>query len=367
MEEAISALSALRLLILSPTTALGTGPSPFPSVLKSLTGEAPSDDLSTFAGYTSHPPIALKTKYYSKKVSLWCDELPPTSTSDTSGRNVSTNTEVSLSRQESDDEGSDEALTLQQWQDTMLSPAASEVRAVIGGIVLILPVKTPHGSSDARLEAFMPYLQAAHALREAIEDESAGRDVASIIILQEGRRTSGQPTPKTKDGLGILVEALESKAIENDMFGWDVACCDSQTVPSDSSTADTEERNEFGEKLGMARVIEVLEGIDWAALPSANDEEEADGDNESSADILGGARFTALDHELQQEMLGLKLSMHDAGSLSPDELEGEDMSAEQMDSLKSHVLAIRDTVAGMPQSQKEAFAKREIDRIMRDL
>jgi hypothetical protein len=361
MPESSAALSQLRLLILSPKPQASTEPSSFPAVLQALTGELPSADLTTFAGYTSHLPLVLSTKYYSRQVSLWCDELPSSTT--TEGSVDGQRTAVDVTDAQSATETSDETLSLQQWQETMLSPEAGEVRAVMGGIILLLPVSASQSSAQSLLASFMPYLKAAHALRETIEDESLGRDVASIVILQQKTYTNGNSSASRSDAtLKELVEALESSMIENDMFGWDVACC---TDPAVSQTPDDlvdgGVRNEFGEKLGMARVIEVLEGIDWAA--PAGDEEEKGAENEYG--ILDDERFKGLDHELQQEMLGLKLSMLD-GDNAADDSEGEDLSLEQMDDLKSRVLAIRDTVAGMPQAQREAFAKREIDRIMRD-
>ena len=356
-------LSELRLLILSPKASTASVPSVFPPVLQFLTGESPSKDLTSFAGYTSHPPLVLKTKYYSKQVSLWCDELPPASIEiSDDGKKPVTSSEKNASEDGDEDGELDEALTLQQWQDTMLSSAASEVRAVMGGIVLILPVSPSHSPSEAQLDSWLPYLRAAHALREAIEDDSFGRDIASVIILQDTSSAPAGSDAKAGDTLLRFTEALETRTIDNDMFGWDVAYSTSQVTQSGTSAADSEKRNEFGEKLGMARVIEVLEGIDWAVTTGGNDDE----DDEDTSDILGNDRFKGLDHELQQEMLGLKLSMLDDDQMG-EPSEGEDISAEQMDELKSRVLAIRDTVAGMPQEQKEAFAKREIDRIMRDL
>lgn len=360
-------LSKLRLLILAPTPASLSAPSPFPPFLQSLTGTTPSSDLTTFAGYTSHPPLGLRTKYYSKDVSLWCDELPsdsPENVSETKEPTDGTEPPVAL------DSGGDdigESLTLRQWQETMLSSAAGEVRSVIGGIVLILPVETPRGSTDTQVDLFMPYIQAVHSLREAIEDESVGRDIASAIILHHTSPSASalsEDSARIDDASKTLTEKIEAKTLDNDMFGWDVVWWNGQVDQSTTGEPDQDQRNEYGEKLGMARVIEVLEGVDWSAAPGFEDDAR---DVEDGPDFLGDDKFKGLDHELQQEMVGLKLAMLDGDGEAADDLEGEDISMEQMDDLKSRVLAIRDTVAGMPQSQKKAFAKREIDRIMRDL
>lgn len=353
--------------MLSPTPASTSTPSPFHPFLQSLTGTTPSSDLTTFAGYTSHPPLELRTKYYSKDVSLWCDELPSDSPGDATEAKATTEGGKSTTEQVPDAVDTDESLTLRQWQETMLSSAAGEVRSVIGGIVLILPVDIPGGSKDTQLDNVMPYMQAAHALRETVEDESVGRDIAAVIVLQQttpAKNTSSEPTVRPEDALKALTEKLETKIIDNDMLGWDVVCWDGAVDQSDAGGPNQEQRNEYGEKLGMARVVEVLEGVDWSA---ASGFDEGDGDDEDGPGILGDDKFKGLDYELQQEMVGLKLAMLDDDGGAADDQEGEEISMEQMDSLKSRVLAIRDTVAGMPESQKEAFAKREVDRIMRDL
>lgn len=297
---------------------------------------------------------------------LWCDELPPNSVSGDIGEET-TVPEIRSPAviHEGDDDTQEDVLDLQQWQENMLSSTAAEVRAAIGGIVLILPVKKSYPSAESRLDYFMPYLRAAHSLREAVEDESLGRDVASIVILRHSQSSSSTNSGSEADNtLKSIAESLETRAIDNDMFGWDVACCNDQPHRPKPGDENSQKRNEFGEKLGMARVIEVIEGIDWAASAAVDGEDEGP---ENQYGILDDHRFKGLDHELQQEMLGLKLSMLDGGAHAANGSEGEDVSPQQMDDLKSRVLAIRDSVAGMPQSQKEAFAKREIDKIMRDL
>src|SRR4051812_11683760 len=89
-----------RLLILSPTSQ---SISIIPPLLTSLTGtpiqnppqqntkSTPPDDASpnpetspptttttttTFAGYTTHAPLSLSTKYYTAEIPLWVDEIP---------------------------------------------------------------------------------------------------------------------------------------------------------------------------------------------------------------------------------------------------------------------------------------------------
>ena len=261
----------------------------------------------------------------------------------------------------------DEVQDLQEWEDTMCSPAAVEVRSVIGGIVLVLPVDAARASAQEQSESFMPYIRAAHRLREAVEDLSAGRDVASVLILQHRSPPAGGATGSSRQPdkmLPDIANDLETRTIADDMLGWDVVHWSGHIGKSPATDSGADDRNEFGEKVGIARVVEVLEGIDWSAAPGFDDATE---DDEDGLGIVGEDKFKGLDHELQQEMLGLKLSMLDHEGQDNDASDGEDVSLEQMDTLRNRVLAVRDTVAGMPESQKQAFAKREIDRIMRAL
>jgi hypothetical protein len=367
MANTKTSTSQLRLLLLSPSVT-SSEPSPFPQVLTTLTGSAPAPDLTTFTGYTTHPPLELRTKYYSSDVSLWCDTLPPVD-KPAGKREVSKKT---ASEPVSDYEEATDASTLAQWKEQMLSTAAAEVRAVIGGIVLILPMTTQQMSAKAIPDNYMRYVGALHAFREAVEDEATGRDIASIIILQPALIGNGKEIESVAaQALSDAATDLENRTIENDMFGWDVVSWTGEPPTNPDRRDATGLRNDYGEKLGMARVREVLEGIDWSVSPHLDDPDADDSGSEGGLDFLGNSRYGGLDHELQQEMLGLKLSMLDReadaeAGLGADQ-DGEDVSLQQMDDLRSRVLAIRDTVAGMPDAQKEAFARREIDRIMREL
>lgn len=357
MASSEPSLSRLRLLILSPALGGTDIPSPFPPVLTQLTSIPPSEDLETFAGYTSHAPLQLRTKYYSKDVSIWCDELP--------SEPAKSSSEVAAADRIEHEISSPEGGNLGEWKEQMLSAAAGEVRAVIGGIIIILHVDTNKVSTTG----LMKYIEAAHAFREAIEDESPGRDIASIVILQPQSipKASNDASPKMFKDLAETAEKVSNNCLENDMFGWDVVAWTGRAESLQVDSATTDERNEFGEKVGMPRVLEVLQGIDWSAGPAEDDDAAAGVDSDDNADVVGGRSRAGLDDELQQEMLGLKLSMLEDTAQTEEEDSGEDLSMEQMNSLKSRVLAIRDTVAGMPPAQKEAFAKREIDRIMKEL
>ena len=349
-------LSQLRLLILSPHISSTTTPSPFPPLLKYLTSAEPSEDIGNFAGYTSHTPISLNTKYYNRDVSIWCDELPSIS-SNTSKPIEPASDESKSPKQESQGAGSGD---LEEWKEQMLSDPAREVRQVIGGIIVILPVGTAKDST----EQFLKYIEAANALREAVEDDCPGRDVASVVLLQPETVSSAQQSgsSSTLKALTQRAEALSNDCIQNDAFGWDIVhWTATNTAAESASSPEKQERNEFGEKTGVARIFEVLQSVDWSAdAISAEDLDDAE------EGLLASRGRNGLDSELQQEMLGLKLSMMEQNA-SDGEESGEDVSIEQIGQLHGRVMAIKEAAAEMSGSQKEAFAQREIDKIMKEL
>jgi hypothetical protein len=287
----------------------------------------------------------------------------------------------------------------------MLSPTASEVRAVIGGIILILPISSSASSSSSQSaevltqSSHMSLVEAVHSLREAAEDESYGRDIASIVVLQSTSSTSGVTQAK----LFQITEQLEESCLsDKGILGWDFVAWDGGE-PSTAAESAEDERNEYGEKTGIQRVIEVLEGVDWSAAPSwgGDDDEAFDLDRELDVDVdvddddvaddgsLGfsptnilrnNARLSGLDHELQREMMELKISLGDDAQGEGAEAEtgdqqvstdvrdeDEDVQVEQLQGLMERVVAIREAGSEMPRTEREKFAKREIGRIIREM
>ena len=129
------------------------------------------------------------------------------------------------------------------------------------------------------------------------------------------------------------MEKFEDKCHEMGVFGWDFVWWDGVPEPDDGKgvpkveveehgdeeTGETEKkaepvRNEYGEKLGIERVREVLEGVDWSILPSLTTDlvgEDDDDEGDKLDDYAVATSIKGLDAELQQEMMGLKLSMMD--------------------------------------------------------
>lgn len=379
--------SALRLLILAPSSDPTATP-PFHSLLEGITGARPSEDVVSFAGYTSHPPVKLRTKYYSSDVHIWCDEVPasedPAEQIQDPKEPASHGTSLSTSGENEDPvkddaEDADEAgtPTLAEWREQMLSPAASDVRAVIGGIILLLPISSPPSSS--LLESYAALVEAIQALRDALEDEGYGREVASIVVFQS---TS---TRVRQDKLNEAMDQFEERCLTDRGFlGWDYVAWDGEVHPQESDEAAKETRNEYGEKTGIHRVIEVLEGVQWSAPAnfSHHDGEldigglDIEGDEEAGSfgNMVASNSFPGLDHDLQREMMELSFSLGNQQGTDPEHThasrdvpEDEDIQVEQLPRLMERILAIREAGSELPKVEKEQFAQREVARIMREM
>ncbi|KAL2429576.1 hypothetical protein ABEF95_007389 [Exophiala dermatitidis] len=419
--------SSLRLLILAPTSEPGSASiPPFPALLEALTGSKPSDHVTSFTGYTSHPPLELRTKYYNSNVNIWCDEVPTRMSSQWKGPENQSTTQSASGEGEATpkpvqhDDNQDDTDTdtdtdtptpssLDEWKQQMLSSEAAEVRAVIGGIVLVLPVASSSSTRKPLPPAYYSLVEAVHELREAIEEETYGRDIASVVVLQSTSPTVSQ------DKLASVTASLEDEFLsERGILGWDfVGWNGVNTVQSNATTAADERgtvqkenanaavRNEYGEKVGIERVIEVLEGVDWTVAPPGSgdgelgggldlgiDETAAGDDDPSTSElrsILGSGRFSGLEYELEREMMELKMSMldHDHGqetqghadadSETPREQhkaevdEDEEFQVDQLQGLMERVVAIREAGSELSKTERERFARREIAKLMRDV
>ncbi|KAK5939335.1 hypothetical protein PMZ80_008639 [Knufia obscura] len=384
--------SGLRLLVLAPSTgqyqtetnpaetreSLGRdGNELLSTFLTGLTGSAPSKDLTTFAGYTSHPPLQLRNKYYAADVTLWCDELPANP-------------------------------DLEQWTKQMLSAEAKEAREVIGGIVVVFShvqtAETTHDLQKLEVEKCMAYIKALNELREAIEDES-GRDLATAAVVQDMTPKAAAMRRAEREGTGItsFAEALEESCVsDHGVFGWDVVAWQPESESSSgtdkgatksSSGAQLDQpeqsRNQYGERIGIARILEVLEQTDWSApirAAEADDgygllstEDLLDSDGEFTAPSLkpkiniqnNGTKDVVSEQsdEFQREIMGLHFALEEQRQQQTADPEGsgDELEVEQLAGLMERAVATREAAAEMSKEDREKFARREVSKMMRDM
>jgi Alpha and gamma adaptin binding protein p34 len=234
---------------------------------------------------------------------------------------------------------------------------AREVRNAIGAVCAVLNTKdvsTKEGGTKT-----LDMVEQVEELRGMCEDEAGGREVVGCVVLV------GEDAEKRVDE---MEEGLRS---ERGIFGWDVVGWDGET--ENDSSFDETKKNEFGEKLGIERIKEILEAVPWTtSSTNASEAEFLDSDNEPDW-------TTSEQRELDREMMGLKMDLHEEGEDENEdkafgedewpELQGgsEDVKVEQLQGLMERLIATREAASEMSGGEKQKFAKREVERIMREM
>jgi hypothetical protein len=191
-----------------------------------LTTTAPPDSISTFTGYTTHPPLHLETRYYVADVGVWCDEIPVTREG---ASGADTAAEGKENKDETPEGGVDEDVT-KQWAHQFQAEEAKEVLTAIGAVILVLPSSRHAAALKEAVSASV--LAAAKEFRQAAEEERVGGDVVGIccvVATSMSTEEQGDEEDKIMEGLGM---------------GWEVVFWDGR--------ADIEKekgkKNEFGGK-----------------------------------------------------------------------------------------------------------------------
>ncbi|KAJ6032716.1 Alpha/gamma-adaptin-binding protein p34 [Penicillium herquei] len=394
-----------RLLILSPPTQ---SLSIIPPLLHSLTGvpvlnppqkdepdisspssppESANSDTDTphtppstsFAGYTTHSPLRLETKYYSAEIPVWVDEVPLPLNSSTASSNESTT----------------------QWRTEFLSDEAEIVRDAVGALVVAVQDPrevdpsagaTPSSRTDVR--GLLELMRDIGAVKERIDEERGGMgDVPGVFILVGASKSappdSGYPSTNTghrdhdelalgdEDGLEgiedlpLSVGWWEDQLFDCGLVGWEVVEWDPKMQGGEKT------KNKFGEYEGMPRIKEVLETHDWTASGGSNDLDGQDlefdfEDDDLESELLGysrSAQTRGFGHEVQElerEMLGLRMAIERGGDDDGFEDE-EEIKVESMEALMMRVQGIRDMGADLPENERKKFAAKAVNDLMREL
>ena len=146
-------------------------------------------------------------------------------------------------------------------------------------------------------------------------------------------------------------------------------------------------RNEFGERMGLARVMEALEANDWSG-GGLGDEGEGEGEeDDGSAGVearghRGGDEDDDFDPEKldfgfdREDFLGLRKAIWSGGGdgdgegskggADEDEAVGED-DVQQLERMMMKLQAVRDASAGLPEEQRKRMAARAVGEVMKEL
>ncbi|KAK5681842.1 hypothetical protein LTS10_006375 [Elasticomyces elasticus] len=279
---------------------LGVPGSPALDVIKDLTGSAPPlNESGTAAGLTHEWDV--KTAYYSAKVPIWVDEI----------------------------------VDSEEWRDEFLKPEAKEVVEAIGAYIYCLRLPQ-NGEVNHEVESVMQAIQ-------AVSEEHAGygSDTVMLAVALPHRKASDADATKIKHD------------------DWDDVCIQYGFEFIDYAATET---NEYGEKVGFARMKEALEANEWA---SVDDEDlELDDLDFDAGDDIGG--FDREEAEMTGELVGMKAALTgnlDAASGSDDLVP----SAEEVDSLDkmmSKLLAVKEHSADLPEAQRKRMAAQAVRELM---
>ncbi|KAE8162461.1 alpha and gamma adaptin binding protein p34-domain-containing protein [Aspergillus tamarii] len=405
-----------RLLILTPSQHSHTTIPPFlhsltgspvldpPTSTSTLDQKLPDTDskgdtttTTTFAGYTTHPPLILENRYYNAEVPIWVDEIPlevelgDSTGSGSTDTNANTrNGEPGLNPEdkEGEGEGQPEPLTPKTWRKEFSGPEAKVVRDAVGGVVICLRNLDPRSPSTATATAteqdveeipewkgLKTFLEAVGSVKGVMDEERGGLgDVLGLVVLVGRERESGVGTapgagvgsgdPDEVDGLGeeevFSVPWWEDKLFDLGLVGFEVVNWDPREVENG------EERNRFGEYQGMRRVREILETHDWASAPSGESDGADDVEDELERHLLEDG-FDLEVNELEREMVGLRFAMEN-GDDDLSGIDGDDeMKVESMEALMLRMKAIRDMSDELPESERKRFAAKAVRDIMKEL
>ncbi|KAJ5776090.1 uncharacterized protein N7511_001101 [Penicillium nucicola] len=424
-----------RLLILSPTSQ---SISIIPPLLTSLTGTpienppqqdsktTPPDDLSgttetpptttTFAGYTTHAPLSLSTKYYTAEVPLWVDEIPLPSAP-----------QPSDSETQPQAQSQTQTPTAEQWKTEFLSPEAEIVRDAVGALVVCahppsestLPRPDPRLDADADADAgadpathpdvvaLLALMQNIGAVKGQIDEERGGvGDVPGVFVLVGKKKGGGSSGGAIGSGSGAVdpdelalgvdgddlgggdaapfsVGWWEDQFYDMGLLGWEVV----QWDPKGDGEGEGGGCEEC--RVGMPRIKEVLETHDWSAsggLGGLGLDGGLGSDLESDDDVEGqllgmpagqNRGFDNEVHELEREMFGLRMAIERGGgdgfeNADQDEEDGEDngdaeLDVESMESLMMRMQVIKDMSSELPGDERRRFAAKAVQDIMREL
>lgn len=218
-----------RLFLLVPNTSAHALVPPF---LLRLTGSSVQpnlsepNDTSSLAGYTTHPPLHISTKYYQADVPIWVDELPfpaeaqsPVKAEDISAKEDQTETEG-----QKQDQSEQQPSSLADWKASFLSPDAKEVRAVIGAIICCIPRPSSSPDTEQQRIPLVIYdaLSAIADLKTCIEEERGEiGDVPALLALCGHVQQPRHPTATAIDEDDDLSQAQRPVSGELSLESWD--------------------------------------------------------------------------------------------------------------------------------------------------
>ncbi|KAL9640403.1 MAG: hypothetical protein Q9164_000285 [Protoblastenia rupestris] len=184
--------------------------------------------------------------------------------------------------------------------------------------------------------------------------------------------------------LGMFATASPSLDLQSEE--WEVLCRDAGGweyvdgcigKPMEGDEKGKVPTNEFGEKMGLARLKEMLEANEWegkdgGGLGDVLDEDEGLDDGLALEEDLDEVDKTDVEGdtgELKERLLKVDAVKGQAGRTENevDEYGGEDDDARALESMMLKMQAVRDMGADMPEMERKKFAAKAVREVMKTL
>lgn len=280
-----------------------------------LTGTSPTPQ-PTLAG-TTHP-LPLTTPYYTATVPIWLDLVSdPT-----------------------------------EWTASFLAPEAKEVLDALGGVVVVFDLATP-SSDKAKSKALLEGV--GHLVRTAL----GGWEWDGVLLA-----------------VGVEDEQQQAAVDEEDLEAWEDVCAEwglefihHQRQGHGGKVLEEQEkrRNEYGERVGVARALEALQANDWASAGGGEEE------GEEFGGFAGGGEDVEMDMDFlgqggQEDFEGLRKAIWEAkeGEGGDEEMEDEE-DVKKLERAMLKLQAVRDRGVGMTEEQRKRMAKQAVGEVMKEL
>ncbi|KAH6626558.1 hypothetical protein B0J18DRAFT_477319 [Chaetomium sp. MPI-SDFR-AT-0129] len=315
------------------------------------TPKDPSPPQPTLAGTTHTLPLT--TPYYTASIPIWLDLIA----------------------------------TPAEWSASFLSPEAREVLGVLGGVVVVFALPSSSSASSS--------LTGGKGTVGGEGGSGDGREAARELVRQVGKVVREGLGGWEWDGVGLVVGVGSVAGDGEDGTGeeldeWEDLCAESGLefvhLPKagvnggkgkGAAEEEGKKRNEFGERVGVARVLEALEANDWAG-GGLDEFDEGDEEVEEGKRELGDG-FEEDDDEFDPEKLGfgfdrgdfvgLKKAIWSGGGDGEDDEEEEvgEKEVQKLEQMMLKLQAVRDASAGLPEDQRKRMAARAVGEVMKEL
>ena len=196
--------------------------------------------------------------------------------------------------------------------------------------------------------------QSLKAVAEVVAHHNGAYGVGEPLLLAVGMKQSISPS------LEVGKDEWEDVCRENGAWEW----IDGERSGEERRKGVMEvQTNEFGERVGVARLREALEAHEWEG-------ESADG-LEGGLDLKGEGKygFDAEAAQMEREMMGLKLAMNgdDGEEVIGVEDDVGDDGVQELENMMLKMQAVRDMGADMPEAERKRFADKALKDVIKTL